>query len=244
MLCKIWGFHGSDYEGCRLVGYKNPVSILQGTQYICNTEPSLLVLCEIWGFHVGDYEECRPLLCHAVFLQEPHCVTSQKTAFFHYHVQKGPPRLSVLKQFNIIHDVTFKYKSILILSIIHVRLGFVSSTFPSDIAIKVLYAFLLSPSTRATYHAHLILLWLDHSNFTLRTIQIMSLFFMQFSSTSSNFISLRSKYSYRKTWRCVFTETFGHNSSNLNIEQICWALFGSYNSKACYFIPKLLICLG
>jgi hypothetical protein len=22
MLCKIWGFHGSDYEECRLLGYE------------------------------------------------------------------------------------------------------------------------------------------------------------------------------------------------------------------------------
>jgi hypothetical protein len=21
MLCKIWGFHSGDYEGCRLLGY-------------------------------------------------------------------------------------------------------------------------------------------------------------------------------------------------------------------------------
>jgi hypothetical protein len=25
MLCKIWGFHGSNYEECRLLGYKTSV---------------------------------------------------------------------------------------------------------------------------------------------------------------------------------------------------------------------------
>jgi hypothetical protein len=23
VMCKIWGFHGGDYEGCRLLGYKS-----------------------------------------------------------------------------------------------------------------------------------------------------------------------------------------------------------------------------
>jgi hypothetical protein len=31
MLYKIWGFHGSDYEECRLLGYKNPIHTSQGT---------------------------------------------------------------------------------------------------------------------------------------------------------------------------------------------------------------------
>jgi hypothetical protein len=31
MLCKIWGFHGDDYEECRLLGYKNPVRTSQET---------------------------------------------------------------------------------------------------------------------------------------------------------------------------------------------------------------------
>jgi hypothetical protein len=57
MQCKIWGFHGSDYEECRLLGYKNPICTSQETRYI-TTESSLLMLCKIWGFHGGDYEEC------------------------------------------------------------------------------------------------------------------------------------------------------------------------------------------
>jgi hypothetical protein len=31
MLCKILGFHGGDYEECRLLGYKNPVRTSQDT---------------------------------------------------------------------------------------------------------------------------------------------------------------------------------------------------------------------
>jgi hypothetical protein len=31
MLCKIFGFHGGDYEECRLLGYKNPVRTSQET---------------------------------------------------------------------------------------------------------------------------------------------------------------------------------------------------------------------
>jgi hypothetical protein len=60
MLFKIWGFHGGDYEECRLLGYKNPVRTSQETHYVSATEPSPLMLCKIWGFHGGDYEEYRP----------------------------------------------------------------------------------------------------------------------------------------------------------------------------------------
>jgi hypothetical protein len=31
MLCKISGFHGGDYEECRLLGYKYPVHTSQET---------------------------------------------------------------------------------------------------------------------------------------------------------------------------------------------------------------------
>jgi hypothetical protein len=61
MLCKILGFHGSDYEVCRLLGYKPPVLISQETHYVSATEASGLMLCRILGFHDGDYEECRLL---------------------------------------------------------------------------------------------------------------------------------------------------------------------------------------
>jgi hypothetical protein len=61
MLCKIFGFHGGDYEECRLLGYKNPVRTSQETHYVSTTAPSQLMLCKIFGFHGGDYEECHHL---------------------------------------------------------------------------------------------------------------------------------------------------------------------------------------
>jgi hypothetical protein len=45
--CKIWGFHGGDYEECRLLGYRTPVRTSQETHYVSATEPSQLMLCKI-----------------------------------------------------------------------------------------------------------------------------------------------------------------------------------------------------
>jgi hypothetical protein len=39
MVCNIWGSHSGDCAGPRLLGYKNPLSISQGTHYISATEP-------------------------------------------------------------------------------------------------------------------------------------------------------------------------------------------------------------
>jgi hypothetical protein len=47
MLCKILGFHGGDYEECRLLGYKTPVRTSQETHYVSATESSPLMLCKI-----------------------------------------------------------------------------------------------------------------------------------------------------------------------------------------------------
>jgi hypothetical protein len=58
LKCKVRGFHGSNYEECRLLGYKNPVLASQETHYVSTTEPSPLMLCNIWGFHGGNYKEC------------------------------------------------------------------------------------------------------------------------------------------------------------------------------------------
>jgi hypothetical protein len=49
MLCKILGFHGDDYEECRLLGYKNPVRTSQETHYFSATELSRLMLRKILG---------------------------------------------------------------------------------------------------------------------------------------------------------------------------------------------------
>jgi hypothetical protein len=40
-------FDGSDYEECRLLGYKNPVRTSQETHYVSVTECSQLMLCRI-----------------------------------------------------------------------------------------------------------------------------------------------------------------------------------------------------
>jgi hypothetical protein len=61
MLCKIWGFHGGDYDECRLLGYKKPVLTSEEAHYFSGREPSRLMLCKIWGFYGGDYEERRLL---------------------------------------------------------------------------------------------------------------------------------------------------------------------------------------
>jgi hypothetical protein len=47
MLCKIWGFHGGDYEECRFLGYKNPVRTSQEKHYVSTTESSQLMLCKM-----------------------------------------------------------------------------------------------------------------------------------------------------------------------------------------------------
>jgi hypothetical protein len=46
-LCKICGFHGGNYEECRLLGYKNPFRTSQETHYFSVTESTKLMLCKI-----------------------------------------------------------------------------------------------------------------------------------------------------------------------------------------------------
>jgi hypothetical protein len=58
----------TDYEECRLLGYKNPVRTSQETYYFSNRNFSRLMLCNISGFHGGDYEECRLLELDAGWL--------------------------------------------------------------------------------------------------------------------------------------------------------------------------------
>jgi hypothetical protein len=68
MIYKTWGFHGSDYEECRLQGYKSPVHTLQETHYVSATELNRWMICKIWGFHGSGYEECRLLGCYVVWV--------------------------------------------------------------------------------------------------------------------------------------------------------------------------------
>jgi hypothetical protein len=78
--CKIWSFHGSDYEEFRLLGYKNPVLTSQETHYVSATKSSQLMLCTIWGFHGSYYEEFRLLGYKNPVLtsQETHYVSATK----------------------------------------------------------------------------------------------------------------------------------------------------------------------
>jgi hypothetical protein len=41
------GFHGGDYEECRLLEYKTPVRTSQVIHYCSVTEPTRLILCKI-----------------------------------------------------------------------------------------------------------------------------------------------------------------------------------------------------
>jgi hypothetical protein len=67
MLCKIWGFHRSNYEECRLLGYKNPIRTSQETHYVSGTEPRQLMLCKFWDIQGDDYEEFRLVGCYALW---------------------------------------------------------------------------------------------------------------------------------------------------------------------------------
>jgi hypothetical protein len=46
-ISKIWGFHGGDYEECRLLGYKNSVRTSQEIHRVSATELSRWTLCKI-----------------------------------------------------------------------------------------------------------------------------------------------------------------------------------------------------
>jgi hypothetical protein len=43
MLCNILGFHGGDYEECRLLGYNNPVRTSQETHYVSTSAEQTLL---------------------------------------------------------------------------------------------------------------------------------------------------------------------------------------------------------
>jgi hypothetical protein len=68
MICKIWDYHGGDYEECCLLEYKNPVCTSQETYSVSTKESSQLMLCKIWDFHSSDYEEWHLLGCYAMWL--------------------------------------------------------------------------------------------------------------------------------------------------------------------------------
>jgi hypothetical protein len=82
LSCKIWSFHGGDYEELCLLGYKNPFRTSQETHYVSATESSQLMLCKICGFHGDNYEECRLL-----GYKNPFCTSQETQVHLHYRVQ-------------------------------------------------------------------------------------------------------------------------------------------------------------
>jgi hypothetical protein len=88
MLCTIWGFHGGNYEECRLLGYKNPVRTSQETHYVYATESSRLMLCTIWGIHGGNCEECRLLRYKIQFVLHTRHITSPELSASFIRVTK------------------------------------------------------------------------------------------------------------------------------------------------------------
>jgi hypothetical protein len=79
-LYKIWGVHGGDYEECRLLGYKIPIHISQGKHYVSATDSSRLMICKSLGF-LRLWLWRMPFLGCGFGFQEPHDLTSKKTAF-------------------------------------------------------------------------------------------------------------------------------------------------------------------
>jgi hypothetical protein len=63
--------HGSDYEECRLLGYRNAVRTSQETHYFYATEPSWLCCVRFEGFTAVTMK-------NAVFLGMTSCDSSKK----------------------------------------------------------------------------------------------------------------------------------------------------------------------
>jgi hypothetical protein len=106
----------------------------------------------------------------------------------HYRVHKSPALIPILNQINPVHTIPshpISLKSILILST-HLRLGLPSGSFL--LAFPPI-SYIYSSSPHSCYmpclsHPP----WLDHSNYTWRSVQVMKLLVMQLSPISSHFI--------------------------------------------------------
>jgi hypothetical protein len=113
----------------------------------------------------------------------------------HYHVHKSLLLVHILSQINLVHTIPshpIPLRSILILSS-HLHLGLPSGLFSFDFPTKSLCAFFFAPYMLHAQPSHLP--WLDRSNYTWWRVEVMKLFFIEFSPPSLHFIPLFSKYS-------------------------------------------------
>jgi hypothetical protein len=107
----------------------------------------------------------------------------------HYHVHKNPPLVPILRQINPVHaSPCISQRSILILTS-RLRLGLPSGLFPSGVPTKIIYA-ILPNVCYITCPSHL--LWLDHSNYGWRSVQVMKLHIMLNTIISSCYYSGRN----------------------------------------------------
>jgi hypothetical protein len=101
--------------------------------------------CLCWGSHLNHPSKI------------PHLLWNTKV---HYHVYNSTSKLPILRYMKPVHNLTTSHsislKQILILSF-HLQQGFLSGLFPSDLPMRIIYAFLISPMHVAC-PTHLILL--------------------------------------------------------------------------------------
>jgi hypothetical protein len=102
----------------------------------------------------------------------------------HYRVHRSSPLVPIVSQINPVHT-TPSYLSKIHFNIPnHLRLVLPSGLFPSGLPTNILqvYAHLFAPFVLHALPSHP--LWLDHSNYTWRRVQVMKFLIMHFSPIS------------------------------------------------------------